>query len=107
MDDADAPPPTLRDLALEILDGLDDVTSAPGPDATSYSRAGHPFAHVAERDLEVRLEAFVAMAALRTPDTTEGPRGAGWVRFAPPALDRFAADRVVAWIEHAWRHAGE
>jgi hypothetical protein len=97
--------PTLRDLALEAIDDLDEVTSAPDVRATLYSRAGHPFAALTERDIEVRLEPLVATAALRTPDTTESPRGRGWVRFSPAALDRFAADRVIAWIEHAWRHA--
>ena len=53
----------------------------------------------------MRLEPLVATAALRTPDTTASSRGPGWVRFAPAALDRFAADRAIAWIEHAWRHA--
>jgi hypothetical protein len=105
VDEADGPLPTLRDLALETIDGLDDVTSAPDGDATRFSRAGHPFAAVTEGELDVRLEPFVATAALRTPDTTESPRGPGWVRFSPAALDRFAADRVIAWIEHAWRHA--
>ena len=31
--------------------------------------------------------------------------GPPWVRFSPGSLDRYAADRVSAWIEHAWRHA--
>ena len=105
MDGTDGLTPTLRDLALEAIDELEDVTSAPDRDARLFSRAGHPFAAVTERDIEVRLEPLVATAALRTPDTTESPRGRDWVRFSPPALDRFAADRVIAWIEHAWRHA--
>jgi hypothetical protein len=105
VDEVAGPTPTLRDLALEALDGLDDVQPSPGSDVTGYARAGHPFLVLTERDLEVRLEPFVATAALRTPDTAESPRGPGWVRFTPPTLDRFAADRVVAWIEHAWRHA--
>lgn len=105
MDEAAEPTPTLRHLALEAIDDLDDVTAAPDRDATLFSRAGHPFVALTERELEVRLEPLVAPAALRTPDTMESPRGRGWVRFSPAALDRFAADRVIAWIEHAWRHA--
>jgi hypothetical protein len=105
LNEAEGPAPTLRDLALEAIDDLDDVTSAPDRDATLFSRAGHPFAALTESDIEVRLESLVATAALRTPDTGESPRGRGWVRFSPAALDRFAADRVIAWIEHAWRHA--
>ncbi len=105
MDGTETPTPTLRDLALETIDDLDDVTAAPDGEATLFSRAGHPFVALTERELEVRLEPLVATAALRTPDTTKSSRGRGWVRFSPAALDRFAADRVIAWIEHAWRHA--
>jgi hypothetical protein len=105
MDEADGPLPTLRDLAVDTIDGLDEVTSAPTNGTTQYSRAGHPFAALSEHELEVRLEPFVTTAALRTPDTSESPRGPGWVHFSPAVLDRFAADRVIAWIEHAWRHA--
>jgi hypothetical protein len=105
VDEAEGPPPTLRDLAFEAIDDLDDVAAAPDGEATIFSRAGHPFAAVAASALEARLEPLVATAALRTPDTTESPRGRGWVRFSPASLDRFAADRVIAWIEHAWRHA--
>ena len=105
MDGTEGSTPTLRDLALEALDDLDDVTSAPDAGSTLFSRADHPFAALAGNDIEVRLEPLVATAALRTPDTVESSRGRGWVRFSPAALDRFAADRVIAWIEHAWRHA--
>jgi hypothetical protein len=105
VDGADGPTPTLRDLAVDTIGGLDDVSSAPVGDAMDYSREGYPFAALTEHELEVRLEPFVAAAALRTPDTSESSRGPGWVRFSPAALDRFAADRVIAWIEHAWRHA--
>jgi hypothetical protein len=105
VDEAGGRAPTLRDLALEAIDDLDDVASTPDGDTTLFSRADHPFAALAEREIEVRLEPLVATAALRTPDTTESPRGRGWIRFSPVALDRFAADRVIAWIEHAWRHA--
>jgi hypothetical protein len=98
---------SLRDVARAALDELAEVESATGVDATAYSHAGHPFAHVTENALEVRLEGLVAQAALRTPDTEASPHGPGWVRFTPRAMDRYAADRVTAWIEHAWRHAAE
>lgn len=107
MDGTEGLTPTLRDLAVDTIDGLDGVSPAPDADVAIYARAGTPFAAVTQHELDVRLEPFVATAALRTPDTTASPRGPGWVRFAPPELDRFAADRAVAWIEHAWRHAGE
>jgi hypothetical protein len=57
--------------------------------------------------LEVRLRPAIAAAALRTPDVTASPRGAGWVRFAPAAFDDFARDRAVAWLESAVRLAEE
>lgn len=107
MDGIEGLTPTLRDLAVDTMDGLDGVSTAPAGDASVYARAGRPFAAVTEHELEVRLESFVAAAALRTPDTAASSRGPGWVHFAPPLLDRFAADRAVAWIEHAWRHAEE
>jgi hypothetical protein len=102
-----APRATLRDVATRALSGLDDVHDAPGPDGTVYTRSGRPFAWISLSALEVRLEPFVAQAALRTPDTTASTRGPEWVRFTPRALDRFAADRATAWIEHAWRHVAE
>jgi hypothetical protein len=105
VDGTDGLTPTLRDLAVDTIDGLDDVSTTPDGDAAIYARAGRPFAAVTRDELEVRLEPFVATAALRTPDTAASSRGNDWVRFAPSALDRFAADRAVAWIEHAWRHA--
>lgn len=105
MDGIEGPTPTLRDLAVDTIDGLDDVSSAPDGDVAVYARGGRPFAAVTEHELEVRLEPFVATAALRTPGTAGSARGPGWVHFVPPLLDRFAADRAVAWIEHAWRHA--
>lgn len=107
MDGIEGLTPTLRDLAVDTIDGLDEVSSAPDGDAALYARAGRPFASVGQHELDVRLEPFVATAALRTPDTSASSRGADWVHFVPPTLDRFAADRAVAWIEHAWRHAGD
>jgi hypothetical protein len=100
-----APRATLREVAVRALDALDGTQEATAPDGTIYARIGRPFALVSEAALEVRLEPFVAQAALRTPDTTPSDRGPDWVRFSPRALDRFAADRATAWIEHAWRHA--
>lgn len=107
MDEAARPRATLRDVALAAIEGLDGVETAIDAGATVYSRAGVPFARLTASDLELRLEPFVAQAALRTPDTTASDRGSDWVRFAPRALDRFAADRVIAWIEHAWRRAAD
>ena len=106
MSEGTPPRATLREVAVRALDALDDTQEASESGGTVYARGGRPFALVSEAALEVRLEPFVAQAALRTPDTTTSDRGPDWVRFSPRALDRFAADRAAAWIEHAWRHAG-
>lgn len=107
MDEAARPRANVRDIALAAIEALDGVESATDAGGTVYSAAGGPFARLTADALDLRLEPLVAQAALRTPDTTASDRGPGWVRFAPRALDRFAADRVRAWIEHAWRHAAD
>ena len=33
-------------------------------------------------------------------------QGAGWVRFAPESIDRFALDRAESWFQFAWRSEG-
>jgi hypothetical protein len=55
---------------------------------------------------EFRLDAAVAAAAQRTPDTNASERGPDWVRFAPATLDDHAIDRAVAWLGSAARRAG-
>jgi hypothetical protein len=103
-----APPGQLVELASEVVSQLADVDRIDGDDEAIWQRSGRPFAVLAGDALEVRLQPSVARAALRTPDTGPSRRGEGWVRFAPPpSLDQFAADRVAAWIESAWRHAAD
>jgi len=102
-----AEPAMLAELVLEVVDQLAGVDGIDGDDGAVWRRAGRPFAALAGGALEVRLQAPVAHAALRTPDTAPSTRGEGWVRFAPAMLDRFAADRVAAWLESAWRHAAD
>jgi hypothetical protein len=105
--DGPAEPGMLTDLVLEVVDQMAGVDRMDGDDGAVWRRAGRPFAALAGGALEVRLQAPVAHAALRTPDTAPSKRGEGWVRFAPASLDRFAADRVAAWLESAWRHAAD
>jgi hypothetical protein len=57
--------------------------------------------------IEVRLDAAIAAAATRTPDVAPSPRGKDWVRFSPRELDGHAIDRLTAWLELAYRRAGE
>jgi hypothetical protein len=102
-----ADPDMLAKLVLEVVDQLAGVDRVDDDDGAVWQRAGRPFAALGGGALEVRLQAPVAHAALRTPDTAPSRRGEGWVRFAPASLDRFAADRVAAWLESAWRHAAD
>jgi hypothetical protein len=103
-----AAPRMLAGLVLEVVGQLADVDRIDADEGTVWQRSGRPFAALATDTLEVRLQPPVARAALRTPDTGPSRRGEGWVRFAPPpSLDQFAADRVAAWIESAWRHAAD
>ena len=105
--EAPAEPAMLAELVLEVVDQLAGVDRIDRDEGTVWRRAGRPFAALAGGALEVRLQAPVADAALRTPDTAPSKRGEGWVHFAPALLDRFAADRVAAWLESAWRHAAD
>ena len=91
------------DLAGD-LDGLEVADVAGG---VGYHRGGRIFATLVASAAEFRLRADVAQAVLRTPDVSVSPRGHEWVRFAPPAVDRFALDRAEAWFLSAWRLAGE
>lgn len=102
-----APMGSLSELVLEVVGQLADVDRIDAAEEAVWQRSGRPFAALAANALEVRLQPPVARAALRTPDTEPSRRGEGWVRFAPPMLDQFAGDRVVAWIESGWRHAAE
>jgi hypothetical protein len=102
-----APPGRLAELVLEVVSQLADVDRIERDEEAVWQRSGRPFAALDGDVLEVRLQPPVARAALRTPDTGPSRHGEGWVRFAPPTPDQFATDRVVAWIESAWRHAAD
>ena len=83
---------------------LPDVTVRPTPGAgIVYESAGIPFAAVSGDGADFHVGSIVAAAARATPGTSGSPRGAEWVRFAPPELDRFARDRATAWFTLAWR----
>ena len=99
------PPASMTALVDEVASELDGVDRSPDGEAANLSRAGRPFASLVGEVLEVRLDKQVAVAALRTPDTTPSSLGTGWIRFAPTVLDRYAVDRVTAWLGYAWRHA--
>jgi hypothetical protein len=93
----------LLEAAATELSGA--VTAAEDDTSVTWSRAGRAFA-VAAADgsrAEFALDPAVADAASRTPDVAPSPRGAGWVVFAPAALDDHAADRATAWFGSAYR----
>ena len=73
----------------------------------TWTRDGREFAILGGSGVEVRLDRAVAAAATRTPDVAPSPRGPEWVRFNPHELDAHAADRLRAWLELAYRRAGE
>ena len=104
-DDDFKPPASLDELVAEAIPHLAGVEQAKVGGATVLSRAGQAFAALTGEVLELRLDPLIAGAALRTADTTPSARGRGWIRFAPAVLDRYAVDRVGAWLGYAWRHA--
>jgi hypothetical protein len=97
---------TLERQVAEFLEGLPDITSAPGGAGRAWSRGTVEFAVAGPFGIEIRLDRQVAAAASRTPDTAPSPRGPDWVRFNPRELDAHALDRLEAWLELAHRRAG-
>jgi hypothetical protein len=97
---------TLDERVEAVLEDLDGVTRRrDGETVLLMTVAGRVFAVLGDDLLEVGLDASVAAAALRTPDTRPSPRGAGWIAFTPAAIDRFALDRAEAWVRLAHRRA--
>jgi hypothetical protein len=97
---------TLRELLEAAALALDDVSaSTDDVGATTWSRRGRAFAALSADGsvASFGLDPTVAAAAIRTPDTTDSPRGVGWVDFAPDELDDHAADRAEAWFESGHR----
>jgi len=94
---------SLSDVLDALLDEAGDVET---PIDREYARDGVTFAaRPAEDVVEFRLGSEIAEAAKRTPDTADSGRGLAWVRFAPPAWDEMAFDRLEAWFRVAWRMA--
>lgn len=103
---ADAPEPASMEALFAVLAERMEAVEIASVDALiEHRRAARPFAVALAGAAEFRLQAEIAEAVLRTPDTAPSARGAGWVRFAPPVLDRFARDRAEAWYLTAWRTA--
>jgi hypothetical protein len=95
--------PTLSALLAEQAGVLEGAVAVPTRKGTDYYLDDVLFTSDAGGAAEFHLRDEVGAAALRTPDVTSSPRGAGWVRFAPARLDGHARDRALAWLESAWR----
>jgi len=95
----------LVEILAEAAGELAGAEVAQGPVVTIWSVGGQPFAALNVGTAEFRLDAVLAPAARRTPDTTGSPRGKEWVSFSPAILDRYAEDRLRAWFAVAFRRA--
>jgi hypothetical protein len=97
--------PTLGDVLAALVDELDETET---PTDREFARVGVVFAtRPSDAVMELRLGDEIAEAAKRTPDTTDSPLGADWVRFAPAQWDDMAFDRLEAWFSVAWRMAAQ
>jgi hypothetical protein len=94
---------SLDERVEAVVAGLAAIERRREGESVTYVAAGQAFAVLLPDVLEVRLDPVVAKAALKTADTLASPRGAGWIAFAPRALDRFALDRAEAWVRSAHR----
>jgi hypothetical protein len=97
----------LAELAAELARSDAAVQSTEAGGTITWSRGDRPFAVGGPLGVEFRLDPAIAAAAARTPDAGPSPRGLEWVRFNPRELDGHAVDRVRAWLELAFRRAGE
>jgi hypothetical protein len=113
-DGADGGRPTTLRLVLEQAAAAAD-DEAPWPiiaevaadGVTTWSMADVAFATLdaAGMTASFRLDAVLAGAARRTPDTGPSFLGPEWVEFRPAVLDGHAADRASAWFVAAVRRA--
>lgn len=96
---------TLAELFERLAVELAAVTRRRSGDGDEYLAGGLAFASCEGDVAEVRLRPEIAEAAQQMSDTGPSPRGTGWVRLAPPVIDRFVLDRAEAWFLSAWRSA--
>jgi hypothetical protein len=96
-------PATVAELVVDLPESRSQSVDG----VVTWARAGVAFAALGPTGIEIRLDRAVAAAATRTPDTAPSSRGADWIRFNPHELDGHALDRLRAWLELAYRRAGE
>ncbi len=97
----------LPSAVAEVIVDLPESRSQSVDGAVTWTRAGRPFASLGPNGIEIRLDRPIAAAAARTPDTAPSSRGEEWIRFDPHELNGHARDRLRAWLELAYRRAGE
>ena len=98
---------SLPSRIAEVIVDLPEARSQATDGIVEWTRRGQPFAVLGRDGIEIRLDRAIAPAATRTPDTAPSSRGRDWVRFNPHELDAHALDRLRAWLELAYRRAGE
>jgi hypothetical protein len=91
----------------EVIVELPESRSQSTDGVITWSRGATAFAALGPNGIEICLDRPIAAAATRTPDTAPSPRGQEWIRFNPHELDGHALDRLRAWLELAYRRAGE
>jgi hypothetical protein len=101
------PGSTLATRLAGIANELDDVRVVLAGGTMTWSRGQTAFAVLHGAAVELRLDAAIAAAALKTPDTESSQRGREWVRYAPATLDGHDLDRLTAWFQLAHRRAGD
>lgn len=99
--------PSLPARVAEVVVDLPEARSRSTDGVVTFARGDRAFAVLAPTGIELWLDPPIAAAASRTPDTAPSRRGAGWIRFSPRDLDPHALDRLRAWLELAYRRAGE
>ena len=99
--------PSLPAHVAEVIVDLPESSSQSVDGVITWFRATVAYATLGTNGIEIRLDGPVAAAATRTPDTAPSSRGPEWIRFNPHELDRHALDRLRAWLELAYRRAGE
>ena len=99
--------PSLPARVAEVVIELPEARSLSTDGIITWTRAGREFAALGQTGIEIRLDPPIAAAATRTPDVAPSRRGPDWIRFSPRDLDAHALDRLRAWLELAYRRAGE
>jgi hypothetical protein len=99
-------PVSLEAALLEAAADLPDVVLRTSGQRHDFLVGSRVVASLEAGAATYRLDPAVVAAALRTPDTRRSGGASDEIVFAPRTLDRYAADRAVAWLGSAVRRAG-